>query len=407
MSPDPKYRVLFVDNSFTFGGAIVSLSHLVRGLDALGVESVVVSGQPGDTLDALFPTARTHSIELHLPWVHDPVGGDEAKEGGNGSRRGLLSRAARSAYWLVRGDLRPALRLARIGKREKVTLVHLNNNGMQTDGALAAKLLRIPCVAHNRDYPETPALSTRWRAALADHHIGVSDAVSEALALHEVPASRRTTVHDAIDLERFPAGAAPPGLRAELGIPGGAGVVGFFGRLIPWKGVLELVEIACVVIAERSDTHVAIVGDVSDGPPEYVERVRRRISDHGLGDRVHLLGFRDDLPALYRLCDVVAHTSIRPEPFGMVVIEAMASGTPVVAADEGGPREIVRDGVDGYLADPTDGRAFAERLLRLLGDEELRARMGREARRRVEARFSKERYAQEVVEVYEGVARDG
>lgn len=405
MPPDAKCRVLFVDNTFTFGGAIVSLSHLVRGLDALGVESVVVSGQPPETLERLFPTASTHSIELHLPWIHDPVP-DGSGEDGSGARGrpGPVARLTRSVYWLVRGDLAPALRLARIGRREKVTLVHLNNNGMQTDGALAAKLLRVPCVAHNRGFPETPALSTRARAALATHHIGVSDAVCDALELHGVPPERRTTVHDAIDVDRFPDGPPPDGLRDSLGIPPAAPVIGFFGRVIPWKGVLEFVEIVDTVLEERPDARGIVVGDASDGPPEYTARVRRRIETLGLTERIHMLGFRQDLPALYRLCDVVAHTSVQPEPFGMVIIEAMASGTPVVAADRGGPPEIVRDGVDGFLADPSDTRTFAGRLSALLHDAELRDRMGGEARSRVARDFTKERYAREVRAVYDEVS---
>jgi len=260
-------------------------------------------------------------------------------------------------------------------------------------------------VAHNRGFPETPALSTRTRASLATHHIGVSEAVCDALEQHGVPPERRTTVHDAVDVGRFPDGPPPEGLRSSLGIPPGAPVIGFFGRVIPWKGVLEFVDIVEAVREERGDAHAIVVGDGSDGPPEYTVRVRRRIDALGLTERIHMLGFRQDLPALYRLCDIVAHTSIRPEPFGMVIIEAMASGTPVVAADRGGPVEIVRDGVDGFLADPSDTRAFSERVLALLRDPALRARVGRRARSCVERRFTKERYAREVHAVYEGVSR--
>jgi glycosyltransferase involved in cell wall biosynthesis len=102
-----------------------------------------------------------------------------------------------------------------------------------------------------------------------------------------------------------------------------------------------------------------------------------------------------------RLCDVVVHASIVGEPFGMTVIEGMATATPVVAANKGGPTEIIEDGVTGLLVDPTDAGALSEAIIGLLRDPEKAARIGNRGAARTRAHYSAERYATDVERLYE------
>ena len=120
---------------------------------------------------------------------------------------------------------------------------------------------------------------------------------------------------------------------------------------------------------------------------EYAERIHERIARPDLAGHVVLTGARHDVPACLDAMDVVIHASVVAEPFGRVLIEAMAIGRPVIAPREGGPLLIVVDGETGLLVPPRDAGALADALLALLADPARRAAMGRAGRARVDAVF--------------------
>src|SRR5690606_21142088 len=152
--------------------------------------------------------------------------------------------------------------------------------------------------------------------------------------------------------------------------------VGLFGRIIPWKGQKEFVQ--AMIAAMHSDPRLigVLVGDGSDGGRAYHDEVKEMIVVSGLEHRFRLTGYVEDVEPLYAAMDVIVHASIKPEPCGMVVMEGMAAGRPVVAADAGGPRELVREGIDGYLVPPGDCAAMSSALLELAAAPELRRSMG-------------------------------
>ena len=125
----------------------------------------------------------------------------------------------------------------------------------------------------------------------------------------------------------------------------------------------------------------------------------------GLADRIGFTGFAVDAAAAMRALDIVVHASVQPEPFGMVIAEAMACGRPVVVSLAGGAAEIVRDGVDALGHAPGDAAALADRLATLIMDSDLRVRLGRSARTAAEARFDRARLARELGPLYTRLAR--
>jgi glycosyltransferase involved in cell wall biosynthesis len=137
--------------------------------------------------------------------------------------------------------------------------------------------------------------------------------------------------------------------------------------------------------------HGLIVGDALFGEDAYAADLQRKAADLGLGDRVHFLGFRRDVPKLMAACDIIVHTSVAPEPFGRMVVEGMLSGRPVIASDAGGVREIVTDGRTGRLTPPGDARALAEVLRATLDDAEVSRNMADAGRAWARDRFSRER----------------
>jgi glycosyltransferase involved in cell wall biosynthesis len=181
----------------------------------------------------------------------------------------------------------------------------------------------------------------------------------------------------------------------------GRPVVLFGGRISIAKGGDQMIEIMRLVRARIANAVLLAVGDNQ----HYLPQWRRALEAAGLAESTRLLGWisGETLRAAYGACHVCVTPSIYPDPFNLINIEAMAFGKPVVGTCFGGTPEIVVDGETGYIANPLDPQGYAERLVRLLEDPVLRARMGEAGRRRVEERFSLARQAEEVEQVYRSV----
>jgi glycosyltransferase involved in cell wall biosynthesis len=191
-------------------------------------------------------------------------------------------------------------------------------------------------------------------------------------------------VHNGIDAAPFDAvsDASARACRAELGIAPGVPVVVHAGRFHHWKGQQVLLE---ALVHERRPV-ACFVGAPLFGEDAFAAGLRAEAERLGVSDRVRWLGFRDDVARLMRAADVVVHSSVYPEPFGRVVVEAMLARTPVVAARAGGVPEIVTDGETGWLVTPGDPVALAVAIGEVLDDparaQAVAARANADARER-------------------------
>jgi glycosyltransferase involved in cell wall biosynthesis len=134
-------------------------------------------------------------------------------------------------------------------------------------------------------------------------------------------------------------------------------VVGHFSRLSPWKGQHILID---ALVKSPPQVIILLVGDALFGEKDYVDKLHQQVSQLGLENRVKFLGFRHDIPQLMAACNLITHTSTAPEPFGRVIVEAMLSGKPVIAAKAGGAVELIEPGIDGFLVTPGEAEELAE-----------------------------------------------
>jgi len=148
---------------------------------------------------------------------------------------------------------------------------------------------------------------------------------------------------------------------------------------------------------------VLIVGEADDEPRNqiYERHLKALTQSLGLSDMVTFTGFRSDIPRIMALLDVMVHSSSQPEPFGRVIIEALAAGTPLVATKAGGVLDVVEDGVHGLLVPPKDAHAMAKAVATLLSDRRLAERLTTAGRRRVLECFTVKKYATAVQDVYQ------
>lgn len=232
----------------------------------------------------------------------------------------------------------------------------------------------------------------RWTGSLVDRYVAVSESVARFSAERAgLPAEKIVVIPNGVDPARYPAehAAAP----ASLGVAEGRRLVTFIGRLDPQKGVRWLIDSAPAWLAEAADCDLVLVGD---GPERAT--LERQAAELGIADRVHLVGWRADVPEILAASQLLVLPS-RWEGMPNVVLEAMASRLPVVASDVEGVRELLGPNADGQVVAFGDSGGLAKRILEFLADRSLAEEMGRRNRRRIEEQFTVER----VVEAYQGL----
>jgi glycosyltransferase involved in cell wall biosynthesis len=238
-------------------------------------------------------------------------------------------------------------------------LIYANTPKALVVGALASVLSRRPLVYHLHDILSTEHFSlTNQKIAvtLANRFAAVAIANSQASQSAFIAAGGQAklsqVVYNGFNPALYHAAKCHrQQIRQELGFTAQEYVVGHFSRLAPWKGQHLLIE--ALTHCSRSIGAI-LVGDALFGEEDYVRQLKQQVKDLKLEDRVRFLGFRSDVAELMAACDLVAHTSTAPEPFGRTIVEAMLCGTPVIAAAAGGAIELVEHGVTGWLVTPGD-----------------------------------------------------
>jgi glycosyltransferase involved in cell wall biosynthesis len=216
------------------------------------------------------------------------------------------------------------------------------------------------------------------------------------------PVRRREVVWPGIDPELPATDQAPT--RQALGIEADARVVAIVGRLQPWKNQDQVIRAVARLRKTGSKVHLLVVGgDAHDLSPRYPAELRRLASEIGVASAVTFTGQVADARPYYRIMDVVVNAS-RPEPFGIVILEAMAAGVPVVAVDDGGPREILDNGAAGVLVASESERDLAAGIARLMDDDALRARLSEVGRRRIATVFSAARMTRQLEDLFISLA---
>jgi glycosyltransferase involved in cell wall biosynthesis len=280
-----------------------------------------------------------------------------------------------------------------------VDIVHAHGVSAQIHAGLAARRLQLPAIYHVHDLfdPQWSADGALQRVALrvpAARTIAISSSVSASLR-GRVPSARLHTIFDGVDhaiVEAAPTRDGGP-------------LVVWCGRLQQWKGPHHFIEMARQVRLARPDVRFAIVGGSLFGlEPDYAAALRTQVDDARLGDALTLVGHVADARPWLRAASVLVHSSDRPEPFGLVMAEAMMQERPVAAFRQGGAAEIVLDGETGRLAPPGDPAALGRAVLDLLGHPEHAQAMGVAGRRRALQYFDADGMTASVAAVYDLVS---
>jgi glycosyltransferase involved in cell wall biosynthesis len=307
--------------------------------------------------------------------------------------------------------------LSRTLARIKPDLVHTHTPKASLLGQYAALAMRVPHRVHTIHGLYLPPSATgvkrqaflelervtMWpaHAVLSQSNEDVTTCQRERICSPE----RISFLGNGIDIDRFspPTPAERLAARAAFGVPADHRVVGFVGRLVREKGVLELMQAARAVLAAQPATTFLFVGPSDVAKKDAVTDAE--LSAIAKDDRIRFLGHRDDLPVLYRALDLLVHPSHR-EGFPRVPMEASATGVPVVATDIRGCREAVESGVNGLLTPVSDVSALTESIQGLLADDARRESLKQGARAIAERRFDQRLVFERVLETYGKLLRD-
>lgn len=346
-------RIFFCEtfDDGTVGGSHTCMYNLIRHMDRTQIQC----------------TAGFYSHNAYVPRYQD-IGVDVeilpyAKPF---EHRNIFYRKAVNWY---RRDYRFKQYLSDFFRRKGFSLAVLNNSIYASlPFVQVCKRLRIPVVVYERGLG---CFEPKHIRATADIQasIPMSDAILKFIVESRFQAPIIQRIYDGIDPAGIQPKRRPSEIKKSVGIPEESRVVGIIGNVRPWKGHRFFVEAFVELSRGHKDLYGFVVGGWGKEDEQFQKDLSTVVEKEGLGDRLKFLGYRPDVPDLLSIFDVFVHASIKPEPFGMVILEAMAARRPVVATDFGGPVEILRSGECGILVPPKDAGAIAAACDRYLRDQ--------------------------------------
>lgn len=296
------------------------------------------------------------------------------------------------------------LPLYRLLRRERFDVVHAHKFGSNVWGTLIGRLARVPVIVtheHSWAFDGQPVRRFLDRE-LIGRGCSVFVAVSEddrrkMIEVERVPREKLLFVPNGIG----PRSLRGSDVRAELGIPADAPLIGTVGVLRPEKALDVLVHAVAPLLRELPELRVVVVGD---GPER--QALTELIAREGVADRVLLAGFRDDIPDVLAAIDVAVSTSAR-EGGPLAMMEFMEAALPIVATSVGGVPDLIDDGVHGRLVRPGDVTGLTDALREMLSDREVSRRMGERAQERRRREFDLEVVVRRVEALYERLIHGG
>ncbi len=371
-------RVCFISHSEGVFGAEGAMLELVRALEPLGVKALVLVPMHGPIIDRLDSMGVEYRI-IHFRWWVDTKGS-------------VFRTCAKFLYNII---LIPTI--IKTLRAWGCDLVYTNTFAVWV-GALCAKILGLPHVwhlhefglqDHGLEFDFGRGISCKAMGYLSSEIIVVSQAVRKHYG-PDLPVEKINLIYQSVELKTDLPGSASAN-EARTGLR-----CGVIGRLQQGKGYLDVIEALYALRAEGMDISLCIAGI---GNSEYEEVLRELVRQRGIDDAVKFMGFVDDPSVFYDSLDVLVVSSVK-EAFGRVTVEAMLAGKAVVATNTGGSLELIKDNETGLLYESGNIESLKEKLKTLYESPEMRGTLGESARVWAQDRFTPQRYANEMHNVF-------
>ena len=379
-------NILYLHAGAEMYGADKVLLDLIRGLDKTKFHPVVVLPVEGVLVDAF---AREGIDVRVIPY---PI--------------------MRRKYFTPKGIIRYGLdmvkycrQLAALAKAENIHIVHTNTAAV-VEGCYVSRKLRIPQLWSIHEIIVSPKMMFRVTSALIARYAALTVTDSAAVKAHlhtsgRFPEEAIRVIYNGVDAQRFHPAIDCTYLFDEWQIPENARIIGMMGRVNSGKGQHDVLQAAESVMARHPDVYTVFIGSAFEGEEWRETKLAEAIAASPYADRIINRGYRTDSQGSYKLYDVFVLPSTNPDPLPTVVLEAMATGKPVVGYRHGGVCEMVEENTNGLLANVCDPEDLADKICQLLEDPALLRQMGENSRARLLKHFSMEAYIKNYSDAYE------
>ncbi len=350
------------------GGSVVALYDMVKMLDKEKFEPVILCYELNKY------TQVFNELGVKVLFLN------EKKKSGNGTdekhkKPYQIFAPFRKLKRLIIDDRRKSRQIAAIIRENKIDLIHHNNDINESrQGILANKKSRLPQICHYRSlkpYQTDPINYSvdYFTAKNVDHHIFISHAVAKHFTnTLKITKHKGVVIRDIIDVKKFKPQPGNAGIQQEFGLQDSDIVITNIGRISHWKGQHIFVKALANVLVKYSSVKALIVGpsETGIGDPNYLLELQKLVRELHLDNHVIFTGNREDIPGILSVSDIVVHSSIEPEPQGLVIVEALFYGKPVIVSDDGGSSELIVNNQGGLKIPSGDPAALTGAIIKLI-----------------------------------------
>lgn len=368
-----RKKILYCEGNTdsSVGGSHFSLFYLVEGLDKSRYDPIVVFHRD----NRLIPMYRAAGLDTRIFSIRQPF-----RFSSKVLSIPVLSWPLRVLQGMVnlwRMVLVPAVRCALYLRANHVNLVHLNNTIIRNHHwMLGATLAGAKCVSHERGINEHISWFSHLMAKNLTGIICISHAVRDNLVRRGVDKKKLVVVYNALDANRVRVKADSLEVRKRHGIEADGLVIGMVGNIKEWKGQDVVIRAVGHLRGRWPKLRCLLVGDTALEDKYYEDRLRLLVTNLDVDENIIFTGYQSNVADYMNAMDVVIHASITPEPFGRVLLEAMALKKPLIGANAGAVPEIIRHGETGMLSTPGDDQMLADYVAELLQDRSRARVMG-------------------------------
>ncbi len=370
------------------GGSDNSLFYHILHLDRTHFEPVVVFNQHSyhkDVLDRMgIKTILVPLINLNN---NSTPNNDKRKRKSNFIIKFLREKVGREVKAIYK-SIPEILNVCKLISQNHVDLLHTNFNLARSRAAIISALIsRIPVIVHNRNLAHTLYID-RLLSRYVKKIICVSDFVKQKYVENGIPEEKCTVIYNGVDLDKF--------RPANNDIYSEELIITSIGRLEKWKGQEIFVKAAAIIAHKFPQTKFWIIGD---GPE--TKNLESLVEKLQLTHQFKFWGKIENVLAYLQQTKIFVHNSIEAEPFGRVIIEAMACGLPVISTDLGGPKEIIKDGENGFLLSPNNPEILAEKIEFLIKNKKVRHDLGQKSIETVQNIFDIKKTTESIQSIYD------
>lgn len=397
-----RKKILYLEGNTdgTVGGSYYCLYDLVKNINIKKYNPIVVFR----TNNTLIPKFHESGIETHIIKKPKAINFKSIFKKSPKSLRVFVTilTPLQKFYNVTYRFILPALKIAFYLRKYRFDLVHLNNSIVRNDDFMfATKIARVKCLTHERGintyYPKTARFFGKHLEAI----IAISDAVKDNLRIHGINYPNIITIYDCIDTNRMQLTKRSEEIRKIFRIDASSPVIGVVGNIKEWKGQEAVIKAVELIKKKEPKIVCLLVGAISS--ENFYQKLLNLCYKLRLEKNIIFTGFQENVADFMNVVDVVIHSSIEPEPFGIVNLEAMALKKPVVSTNIGAPLEVIVDGKTGLLVTPGDPVALARAVMGLLSDRNMRNRMGKAGYKRLCEEFTLSRNVQRTEALYDKI----